>query len=134
MAVSNLGSNGKGKQHRLTVGCRVRIKTLKEKPAKRGRSVEASESYWRRTDGGHEAILLERTNDYGEYAAFSFISLAKGTKKLKKDSKIIVGGGAWIPEDDMVLVDSDFDANLDFIDWYNNHHNADGEYEGDIDE
>ena len=28
---------------------------------------------------------------------------------------------AWIDEEDMVLVDSDFDTNLDFIDWYQEH-------------
>jgi hypothetical protein len=28
---------------------------------------------------------------------------------------------AWIPEEDMKLINADFDTNLDFMDWYQEH-------------
>ena len=104
------------KKPRLTVGYRARILTLKEKPAQ-GLRRHGNEGSWRRSDGGREVLLVERGHD-----SFSVMLLGKGIKELKrKDPNTIVGQMAWVPEDDMVLVDMDLDTNLDFIDWYQNH-------------
>ena len=105
------------KKQRLTIGCRARILTLKEKPKQT--SVDGhymNESSWRRDYGGREVLLAERTSGSGD---FSVMLLGKGVKELKrKDPNTIVNQMAWVSEEDMVWVNSDFNTNLDFIDWY----------------
>jgi hypothetical protein len=85
---------------RLTIGMRCKIKP--------------SSSWY--TKGGHnEALLQERSGD-----SFSFLGL--GQKELKKeDPQTVTGGGAWINEDELEHIDSDFETNLDFMDWYEEH-------------
>lgn len=94
---------------KLTVGCRARILTLKEKPKQRG-----NDSSWRKSYGGREVLLSERCA--GE---FSVMLLGEGVTKLKMEaSNIVEDEMAWVPESDMVWVNSNFKANLEFIDWY----------------
>jgi hypothetical protein len=102
------------KKPRLIVGCRARFLTLKEKPARRGPKYFHDEEHWRREYGGREVLLLERSG-----GSFSVMLLGKGVKKLKKkDPKTVTNRMAWVPEEDMVLIDCNFEANMDFIDWY----------------
>ena len=107
------------KKHRFTVGCRARILTLAEKPpqteTKDGHYM--NESSWRKDYGDREVILVERS-----HGTFTVMLLGEGVKKLKKEDPHTVDDEmAWIDEEDMVLVDKDFDTNLDFIDWYQEH-------------
>ena len=105
------------KKQRLTIGCRARIITIEEKPKQTGSEFFANESSWREGYGGREVLLEERNQ-----GDFSVMLLGKGVKELKKkDGHTIDGGMAWVPEEDMVFVNKDFDANLDFIDWYQEH-------------
>lgn len=99
---------------RLTVGCRARILTLKEKPKQTGRHHFANEEHWREEYGGREVLLLKR--DDGQ---FHVMLLGEGVTKLKKeDEHTVENQMSWVPESDMVWVNSNFKANLDFIDWY----------------
>lgn len=100
---------------RMTIGCRCRIKTLEEMPQRKGPTHYSNEHSWREEYGGREILLLERSSSGG----FSFMLLGKGVTELKRETTGIVSGKcAWIDEDNLVLVDADFDTNLDFIDWY----------------
>ena len=102
------------KKSRLIIGCRARILTLTEMPKRTGPDFYSNEESWRKEYGGQEVLILERSND-----SFSVMLLGKGVKKLKKkDPKTTEGSMAWVPEDNMVLVDRNFEDNLDFIDWY----------------
>ncbi|KKN33243.1 hypothetical protein LCGC14_0805820 [marine sediment metagenome] len=105
------------KKQRLTIGCRARILTIKEKPKQTGPRFFANESSWRESFGGREVLLVERSQ-----SDFSVMLLGKGVKDFKrKDPNTADGGMAWVPESDMVLINKDFDTNLDFIDWYQEH-------------
>ena len=85
---------------RLTVGMRCKIKPS---------------SSWYTKGELNEALLQERSGD-----SFSFLGL--GQKELKKeDPQTVTGGGAWINEDELEHIDSDFETNLDFMDWYQEH-------------
>jgi hypothetical protein len=107
------------KMGRLTIGCRARILTLIERPSRNGKKGHfLNEDSWRRNYGGREVLLIERTTG----GDFSVMLLGKGVTKLKrKDPNTVVNKMAWIPEEDLVLVDRNFDKNLDFIDWYQEH-------------
>jgi hypothetical protein len=102
---------------RLTVGMRARIKTLKELPSRDGKPGHFdNESSWRKSYGSREVLLVERTTN-GDFSVYLL-----GTKLLKKrNSKTVENRMAWVPESDLVFVDADFETNLDFIDWYQNH-------------
>lgn len=66
--------------------------------------------------GNNEVLLIERSSS----GRFSFLRL--GQKELKrKDPKTVVGGGAWIGEEDLIFVDNNLKANMNFIDWYQEH-------------
>ncbi len=105
------------KKQRLTVGCRAHIITIEEKPKQTGPGFYGNEESWREDYGGREVLLVERS-----HGTFDVMLLGKGVKELKKkDPHTVVDKMAWIDEEDMVLVDSDFDTNLDFIDWYQEH-------------
>ena len=49
--------------------------------------------------------------------------LGKGTNvELKKeDSGTVINQVAWVDEEELDHINSDFDANLDFMDWYQEH-------------
>jgi len=101
-------------KHRLTIGMRARILTLQEKPKKNRHDA----SFWCEEYGGRDVLLTER-NSSGSFAA---MVLGKGVTKLEKEKTGIVANEvAWVDEDDLILVGRDFDANLDFIDWYKEH-------------
>jgi len=103
---------------RLTIGMRVRILTIKEMEKKLGKKVKADDYFWNRTDGGKHALLQERSSGGG----FSIITIGdkwKNERILPKETTgVIDGGGAWVDEECMEFVNADFDANLDYLDWY----------------
>lgn len=85
---------------KLTIGMRCRIKD----------SSEQWDDY-----GGKEVLLTERSGP-------SFGCLVLGQKALKKkDPKTVIDEIAWVDEEDLEHIDSDFEANLRFIDWYQEH-------------
>ena len=85
---------------RLTIGMRCRIKP---------------ESSWYEKGGFNEVLLEKRSQ-----GTFSFLGL--GQKELKKeDPQTVTGGGAWINEEELEHIDSNFEANLEFMDWYQEH-------------
>jgi hypothetical protein len=88
---------------KLTIGMRCRIK---------------KSSHWYRESAPNEnEVLLQERSSHG---SFSFMRL--GQKELKmKDPQTVVGGGAWIDEDEMVFVNANLDENLKFMDWYQEH-------------
>lgn len=102
------------KKPRLIIGCRARILTLREKPTRKGPNFFANEDHWRKEYGKREVLLLKRSHD-----RFSVMLLGKRVKELKrKDPKTVDGSMAWVPEEDMVLVNRKFCTNLSFMDWY----------------
>ena len=106
------------KKERLTIGCRARILTIKKKPKQKGPNHCIDEDSWRRQYGGREVLLTERTSG----GKFAVMILGEGVTEFKReDPKTVEGEVAWIQEEDMVLVDRDFDKNLDFMDWYREH-------------
>ncbi len=107
----------KKKQHRLTVGCRARFLTIEEKPLDRKNGF-VNEGHWREEYGGREVLIKERSSSGG----FSVMLIGEGVKKLRKrDPRTIENEMAWVDEEDLILVDTNFDNNLDFIDWYEEH-------------
>ena len=105
------------KKRRLTVGHRARILTLKEKPKRTGPGYYHNEHDWRKDFGGRHVLLTERG-----CSGFAVMLIGKGVKKLwRRDSRTITNQMAWVPEEDMELINSDFDTNLDFMDWYEAH-------------
>jgi len=101
---------------RLTVGCRARILPPGPKNKKDKRHFEKS---WCDNYPNREVLLIERSLG-GNFAVLLLISgenvpLTQGAKNVV-DNQV-----AWISEEDMELVDADFNTNLDFIDWYQEH-------------
>lgn len=87
---------------RLTVGMRCRIKP--------------SSSWYNDAETEINEVLLEKRSGN----SFSFLGL--GQEELKKeDPQTVTGGGAWIDEDDLEHINSDFETNLEFMDWYQEH-------------
>jgi hypothetical protein len=87
---------------RLTVGMRCRIKP--------------SSSWYNDAETEINEVLLEKRSQ----DTFSFLGL--GQKELKKeDPQTCTGGGAWIHENDLEWINSDFETNLEFMDWYQEH-------------
>ncbi len=89
---------------RLTVGMRARLKA------------ESSwcEGHWE-FDENTELLLVKRSHG-------SFSCMVLGQKELKKeDPNTVVNEIAWVDEEDLVFVNDDFEDNLDFIDWYQEH-------------
>ena len=91
------------KKSRLTIGCRAKI---------------LPNGNWGGGYGGYEVLLKERNSSGG----FGVMILGKGVKNLEKEkSGIVENEVAWVEEEDMELINSDFDTNLNFIDWYRCH-------------
>lgn len=101
---------------RLTVGCRARILPPAPKNKKDSRRFEKS---WREHYPNREVLLVERISG----GSFSVLLLVDGTNvPLTMGKKNVVDNQiAWVSEEDMELVDMDFNTNLDFIDWYEEH-------------
>jgi hypothetical protein len=91
---------------RLTIGMRCKFKKAGE-----------GEHHWREYSE-RECLLTERS-----HGSFAVMILGKGTNvELKKESSETVDNQvAWVDEEELDHIDSDFEANLDFIDWYKNH-------------
>ena len=102
------------KKQRLTVGHRARILPPKSNNKD---NLQCHDGFWRKTYAGHEILLLERVHGAGE---FSVMVLKKGTNVLlkKRNGSIVEDQVAWVPETDLELVDTNLEANLNFIDWY----------------
>ena len=92
------------KNMRLMVGCRASLK---------------KGSHWTKGkfatfEPGRQVLLKGRKGD-----DFTIFALPKGfTGELTKDIKLYDGEMSWVHKDDMKLVDVNFAANLDFLDWY----------------
>jgi len=86
---------------RLTVGCRASLK---------------EGAHWAKIfEPGRHVILLERDSDN-----FTALVLRKRfVGKLTLDIKLTYSTVAWINENELKLVDTSFNTNLNFIDWYN---------------
>jgi len=103
------------KKKRLTIGCRARIFTIKEIPKRTGPGYAGNEDSWRKEFGGREVLLQKRSASSG----FSVMLIGEGVTELKKEVPKTIGNQmAWISEEDMELINRDFDTNLDFMDWY----------------
>ena len=89
---------------RLTIGCRVKLNPKVK-------------STWDWLNG-HDLLLTERLGK--EFAA---IVLKKGVSMglTEKPGMIIDNEVAWLSENELVLINADFDTNLNFIDWYQEH-------------
>lgn len=64
---------------------------------------------------GHE-ILLERRN--GKKFSFLVLREGKNIPLEKEKAGVVENWCSWITEDELEFVDSDFERNMDFIDWY----------------
>ena len=85
------------KVKRLTLGYRARIKS------------ERWEEYT-----NHEVLLTERSGKN-----FGGIVLKKGANTLlTKGTGTVIDQVAWLYPDEIEFVDSNIEANMDFIDWY----------------
>ena len=98
---------------RLTVGMRARFNNKKE-----GDGSDVWRGHPWKEYQGREALLLERSSNGG----FSVMVLGKGVTELKKEQTGIVENQvAWVNEEGLDFINADFDTNLDFIDWYQQH-------------
>jgi len=89
------------KNARITVGCRCAFK---------------KDSDWAKSwfEPGRHCIIEKR--DGSDFAVFV---LSKGfTGPLKRDILLYDNDVAWVPENDLELVDRNYPVNLDFLDWY----------------
>ena len=109
------------KPRRLTIGMRARVLTLTELSKKLGKKCKADNYFWNVSEGGKHALLKERSSGGG----FSILTIGKKWKNErilpKETTGVIDGGGAWVDEECMEFVNADFDANLDYLDWYEEH-------------
>jgi hypothetical protein len=109
---------------RLTMGMRVRILTLAELSKKLGKKCKSADYYWNHYDGGKHALLQERSSGSGDFSILIIGKKWKNERFLPKETTgVIDGGGAWVNEDVMEFVNADFDVNLDYMDWYQEHEN-----------
>jgi hypothetical protein len=92
---------------RLTIGMRCRFKVA-----------WAATHSWSEY-AGHECLLQERSSTGG----FSVMVLGEGKNvELKKeDPTTVVNQVAWVNEEELEHINSDFGTNLDFMDWYQEH-------------
>ena len=106
------------KPKRLTIGMRVRILTLGELKARLGKKFGRPDDYfWNKREGGQHALLQERSG--GSFSILTIGDKWKNDRILPKETTgVIDGGGAWVDEECMKFVNADFDANLDYMDWY----------------
>jgi hypothetical protein len=89
---------------RLTIGMRCKFKKAGE-----------GEHHWREY-AGQECLLQERSSG-GDFSV-----MILGQKELKKeDPETVTNQVAWVDEEDLEHVNSKFKANLDFMDWYQEH-------------
>ena len=89
---------------RLTIGMRCRF--ISEK---------AKDHSWAEY-AGHDVLLKERSSG----GDFSVMILGQAELK-KEDPKTVMNEVAWVSEDELEFVNSRFKANLDFMDWYEEH-------------
>lgn len=90
---------------KLTLGYRARIKP---------------DTSWDEYNG-REVLLVEKSN-----GDFSVMVLREGKDvALAKDADCpVVNEIAWLSESEMEFVDSDLEANFDFIDWYQDNEDS----------
>lgn len=84
---------------KLTVGCRCRVLPT---------------SYWKEFHN-QEVILIER-----DKSKFSFIPL-ENHPEMVTDGSVYYDSCAWIEEAELELIDKNFEKNLPFIDWVEEH-------------
>lgn len=88
---------GEIRMKRLTLGHRARIKSTR----------------WDRYDG-HEVLLTKRSGK-----EFAGLVLKKGVDiPLVKGTGTIIDGVAWLHPNELEFVDDNIEANMGFIDWY----------------
>lgn len=108
------------KPKRLTIGMRVRVLTLDELSKKLGKKVKEDDHFWNKYEGGKHALLQERSG--GSFSILTIGEKWKNDRILPKETTgVIDGGGAWVDEEEMEFVNADFEANLDYMDWYQEH-------------
>jgi hypothetical protein len=99
------------KKYCLTVGYRARILPAKSE------SLKEHQSFWREVYANREVLLIERNRGANEFSAM-VLREGKYVPLKKRDGKTVDDQIAWVSENELVLVDTDLKANLDFIDWY----------------
>jgi len=111
------------KPRRLTIGMRCRIKTLKEVPSRNGKKgFVGNEDTWRRDYGGQHVFLKERSG--GEFSVMLIGEKFTNERILPIETTgVIENEMAWVSESDLAFVNADFDANLDYMDWYEGNEN-----------
>lgn len=88
------------KPDRLTVGMRARIK--------------GGNHSWK-CYAGRECLLVQISYP----GNFSVVVLPKGEKvPLRKKDSTISNAVSWVPEENLEWIDSDFEKNFEFIEWY----------------
>lgn len=89
---------------RLTIGMRCRFISKK------------TEDHSWAEYADRECLLKERSSG-GDFSV-----MVLGQEELKKeDPKTVLNEVAWVSEDDLEFVNAKFKANLDFMDWYEEH-------------
>ena len=117
-------SKQKTKPKRLTIGMRVRILTLAELSKKLGKKCKSADHFFNRYNGGQHAFLQERSAGSSDFSILTIGNKWKNEHILPKETTgVIDGGGAWVKEDEMEFVNADFEVNLDYMDWYQEHEN-----------
>jgi hypothetical protein len=109
------------KPKQLTIGMRVRILTAAEMTKKFGKTnPKRNDYFWNQIEGGKHALLQERSN--GSFSILTIGDRWKNKRILpKKTTGVIDGAAAWVNEDAMEFVNADFEANMDYLDWYQEH-------------
>jgi hypothetical protein len=119
----------KTKPKRLTIGMRVRILTLAELSKKLGKKCKyalrgfgGADYFWNHHYGGKHALLKKRSSGGGGFSILTIGNKWKNERILPKETTgVIDGGGAWVHEDVMEFINADFNVNLDYMDWYEEH-------------
>jgi len=112
----------KTKPKHLTIGMRVRILTLAELSKKLGKKCKSADHFFNRYNGGQHAFLKERSSGSGDFSILIIGNKWKNERILPKETTgVIDGGSAWVDEEVMEFVNADFNVNLDYMDWYQEH-------------
>ena len=90
------------KSKKLTIGCRARM---------------LSNDHFKEYKG-YEVILTQRSSGYGSFCALVINPKYNGKPLPIKTTGVIENSIAWIHEQNLKLIDSNFNHNITFMDWY----------------
>ena len=104
------------KPKRLTIGMRAKIKAVKK-------TKEGYDGRWGAEYPNRHVLLQERSSG-GDFSVMLIGKEFENERILPKETTgVIENQMAWVHSSELEFVNADFDVNLDYMDWYQEHEN-----------